>query len=660
MKKSVYILILLLVVSNIFTAPALSKEEKGRLLTASSGKGEIILFWYVPAENWPDNGWQLSDAKGNVLVDQILPLSQGSRTALEKNQIASIEEILKSIANAQSLDKENKELFNGLLAMTVLSSFETAKALGLAWKLSKVSSGPVTYQITALDKNKKPKGVRLLSKPIDAAKATPLPPAPKGLNIIPDEKGAKLFWQPVPDSQIHPVVAYEIQRQTKDKALSDVFKTMKGIEWNQDNPAFVDTGVPVEQTITYQVYSIDSFGRKSLPASISLFIPDMMTLIAPETLSFKAMQNQIDLSWNVSEQARPAGFLIERSSGSKGLYQVLTPKGLNSKTLKYTDKDVIKGIYYYYRVRSLGTDGALGQACEPVMAKVDNSQNPPPPGKVIAKSNPILVILSWEKSDYPVKGYIVERRSKGSDQWARRNDTLLKPRTYKDHLKPGTYGVFYYRITATGFDGHKSRPSKEVMVELKDLSAPLRPVITSIDGSDGKVTLSFEPNKLDKKTKTFTILRDLPDRKQGNIIKQGLSAKNRQFVDDDVISGQGYWYAVVALDENGKESDWSEKHLVKVIAPDVPKPDKPSIIFIKTPFAHVNISFKLPPEKLSVSLQRKDSMDAPWVTLSRGLTGTDKAMDTNPVKSENSWYRIVYHSINGPRGEPSEAVESKP
>jgi hypothetical protein len=83
---------------------------------------------------------------------------------------------------------------------------------------------------------------------------------------------------------------------------------------------------------------------------------------------------------------------------------------------------------------------------------------------------------------------------------------------------------------------------------------------------------------------------------------------------------------------------------------------------IPTPYLqqpHISISFKQPPDKISVSLQRKKSQDSPWTKLSKELTGTDEAVDTNPVKSGTCWYRIVYHSINGPEGEPSEAVEIK-
>ncbi len=665
MKKTIAFLILFLMVS--IPCNAIAVSGSGVLLTASSGSGKIYLFWYAPVEDWPENGWRLSDTKGHVLADQILPLSPQSRELLQPDQTTdqaeSIKNFLEGIEKARTSSKEDRQAFNAVFALNILSSFEKAKAMGLAWQLMDVKPGPVQYQVTGLDKNKKSTGLRLVSEKIDAAKATPLPPSPKGLKTIPDIKGATLFWAPVPASDTRPVLTYEIERIARDKNLSDTFTVVKGMSWKPELPAFVDTGAPVEKALTYKVSAVDCFGRKSSPAVSQIFMPDMMTLAVPDKIKTKSKNDRITLSWETLARSKPSGFLVERSAGSKGLYQVLTPKGLEPDSRSYTDKTVIPGVYYYYRVRAVGSDGTLGEATQPVMVKTAGSGPPPRPARISAKVNPILITLSWAKPETPVAGYIVERRSKGSDQWARRNDILVRPPVYKDHLKPGTYGTFYYRVTAVGLDDLKSKPSKEIKAELEDRSAPAQPVITSIDGSSGKVTLSFEPGRgpgiKNPEMITYTVLRDLPSRKQGQIIKQDIPGSTRQFIDDSAVPGQGYWYAVVARDTRGKESPWSEKHLVRVLAPSVPKAEKPSLSAKSTPFSHVVISFNPPPEKLLVAVQRKDREDAPWMTLVQGIKGSRKAVDTNPVQTGTAWYRIVYQGMDGTRGEPSDPVKLK-
>lgn len=658
--KKISILIVFLLFIGFVTLPSAARSEKedGLFLAASNGNGTLFLVWYVPVENWPENGWRLVDDTGKVLLDHILPLPEDAMAKLPADQADAVKNFLKTIPEVNSADKKDREMFNGFLAINVFSSFETAKALGFAHQLIRVPPGKRTYEMISLDKNGKPKGIRLLSDRIDSAAATPLPPVPGNLKAAPALEGAQIFWRPAPDNPKLPVLSYAIERVSKDKDLSETFEVTKGISWDKEFPAFTDTAAPVEQELTYRVYSVDAFGRKSLPAVVSLFMPDMMTLMAPVNLSAVSKQEKVVVSWELSDRSNPAGFVVERSSGPKGAYEPLTLKGLENKVRSFTDATVMAGIFYYYRVRSIGTDGTLGEPSSPVSVQVKSTKSLPPPHGLTAKTNSILVTLNWEKKEAPIAGYIVEKRAKGSDRWARLNDGLLKLRTHKDRFPPESYGIFYYRVTAVGFDNQQSKPSKELEVTLEDLSLPLKPVVTSIDGSNGKVRLFFEPNKLDRKIKTFTILRDLPSRKEGDIIKQGISVKEKLFEDDDVVPGQGYWYAVVAVDEKGRESEWSKKHLVRVVAPGVPKAKKPKAEFARTPFAHVTIQFDAPPEKMLVSLQRQDREDAPWNTLNKGMTGTD-TMDTNPVASGISWYRIVYHSINGMEGEPSEAVEVK-
>ncbi len=660
MKKNNLLVILLLatVLVPISWAVEIEKDE-GLFLTASNGKGAIILFWYVPTENWPENGWRLSDDKDRVIVDQIVPLAEDAVSLLTEEQIGSVKEFMESVHKARLEDRTQRELFNGLLAINTFSSFEKAKAFGLAWTLTNVKPGLRYYKLTGLDKNKEPNGITLVSGKADGFSATPLPPMPKNLNVIPRQGGAEIFWQPVPEDLRFPVLSYEVERIAKDKEFSSSFKVVKGVSWNQDFSAFTDTGAPVEQDLTYRVYGIDCFGRKSNPASVSLFMPDLMTLKPPVNLAAKVKRNQVKISWGLLEQANPAGFVVERSSSTNGLYETLTPKGLGKKTRNFVDKAVITGISYHYRIRSIGTNGALGEPSSPVMAIVDSTKPVPSPPGLTATVNPILITLNWKRQEYPIAGFIVEKRAETSDKWARLNDGLIKLRTYKDRFAPGSYGVFYYRVTAVGFDNQKSKPGRELKVVLKDLSPPKKPVVTSIVSSDGEVRLTFEQGNGDTKTKTFTVLRDLASRKGGGIIKTDIPVLKKAFVDTDVVAGQGYWYSVVAVDKESQESEWSEKYLVRVIAPDVPKAKKPKAKFMSKPFSRVEIRFDTPPEKMAVSLQRQAGNDAPWITLDKGLIGTDTAVDTHPVISGISRYRIVYHSINGSEGEPSEPVTVK-
>lgn len=634
-----------------------AQNKQGLFLSASDGKGNISLIWFVPVDKWQVKGWQLQNSKGKVIKKQILPMSNKAMAELTPEEAGSVKSFLDAIKEVKN--KKDKEQVSGFLALTILSSFKKARALGLGCILKNVSPGKRKYKIIGLGKNRKSKGVVLISGAVNSKIATPLPPAPGKLKAESSLKGAKLFWKPVKDNPAMPVLTYGVEqiatnRNNHDNELKII---MLGSSWDQDRPAFTDTMAPVEQDVAYNIYSIDAFGRKSPPSRISFFMQDVLAMQPPIKIKIQAKKKKILLSWQSNNNPNRAGYVVERSSNNKGFYETLTLKGLKSNIHNFQDNSVVEGLTYYYRLRSIGTRGDLGEPSRPVKAKVKLYSKPSAPKGLVAKTNPILVSLSWEKSKNTVAGYFVEKRAKGSKEWARLNVGLLSQRFYKDRYSYDSYGTFYYRVTAVAFNNQKSSPSKELQIVKKNLSPPLKPYITSIKSENGRVIIKFEPGNNKNKNISFKVIRDLYSRKEGKVIEQGLSPKKRTFTDTNVIAGRGYWYALAAVDKNNQESAWSDKHLVMVVPPVIPKPDMPKAKFIKIPFSHIQISFKKPPGKLAAAVQRQLPDQDFWTTIIKDIIGANTAVDNNPVTEGISKYRIVYHQINGARGKPSKYVE---
>lgn len=630
-----------------------AKKDKDIFLAAFDKEGSVRLFWFVPVQDWPAGGWRIMDGKSKILADHIVPLSQEAMAHLTKEQADTVKQFVDSSEKAKNKDKKNQGLFNGILAIQAMTSFERAKAFGLAWEFKNVKAGKKRYRLCRIDASGKPYGKCIVAETVEAI----LPPAPSGLTVKQTIEGAELFWQPVPDDPDTPVLAYVIDRICEEKFMSDQFLTIKGVNWNKDRPAFVDTGVPVEQKIIYNVYSQDLFGRKSKPASIRIFMNDAASLIPPVELTGTGGKGRVDLAWKASDQSFPAGFVVERSTSADGLFDILTPKGLEGRKLSYRDKTVLPGGSYFYRVRSVGTDGKVGEPSTPLRVVVPNSKTLKPVKNLKADINPVRVRLTWDRPEGFVVGYHVEKKVDGSEKWSRLNPEMIRVPFFKDHYKPDSSGAFSYRVIAVGIDGKKSKPGKSIKAMIKKSLEPAPPVITSIDGSNGKVTLTFLTGERQNRNLTFTIYRDLWSRKQGRIVKQDIPASQTTYIDEEVVPGQGYWYAVVAKDADGRESAWSEKHLVQVVTADIPVPQKPAVKYTKTPFAHVVVEFKMPPGKMQVMIQRRDRQDGPWISIQRGLSGTGRAVDSHPVKQGTSWYRVLYHSPGGRQGEPSLAVQ---
>lgn len=650
------IIIIAFILTLVLTATTgAAKNEKGIIMTASDGNKNITLVWFVPVNVWPEGGWRLLDQKDNILVQKIIPLDPVAMSGLTPDENRLVQDFTGNIETAKKAGKSDQDIFNGLLILNVFGSINQARAFGLAWTLSDITPGDRTYKLQGLAIDGSPGAPVLISEPVNSVAATALPPAPENLKALPGLTGAELFWSPVKKDLEIPVLSYKIER-VSDNTTSLINPLLfKGMSWNQDLPAYTDTLAPVEKELTYHVYGIDALGRESLPAKVTFFMSDMVALSPPTEIETIVSEDQVQIQWQHTKSPNTSGFIVERSSQRDGLYETVTPEGLKPETLTYKDKTVIQGLGYYYRVRSMGTQGDLGEPSEAVKVNIPGN-SPPQPGNLKADINPILVSLSWEKPDFPVAGYFIERRAEGSDEWARLNSGLIFVRSFKDRFPFDTSGIYYYRVTATSHDNRKSNPSRELKVIKPDLTPPGKPKITSISGKDGKVTLSYEPGSPAEKTIAYKIIRDIPSRKEGEIIIENLPAQKTEFVDLDVVPGQGYWYAVVGVDRNKKESPWSDKRLVMVVTPQIPVAQKPDIEFLNAPFAHVRIEFKTPPQNFTVAIQRQTEPDAYWRTLVDGISGTGTAIDTNPHPSGISRYRIVYQSADGGFGEPSESV----
>lgn len=656
MRKRVFILFMTLCLLLGLALPGMAAQaagEDGVLLAASNGQGQVRLLWLSPVEHWPEGGWRILDDQKKTLVPTVRSFDDAAMARLDAEGQESLLGLREAIA--ESKVAEEREQLNALTALVALSSFDKARAMGLAWVLDGLRTGGRTYRVVGLDKSGKPVGPTLVSPPVDSNKATPPPPAPLGLRAVDSLEGARLFWAPVPDNPRAPVTAYVVERAGDDGADK---ATVRGFSWDQDAPVYLDTLAPVEQELTYRVSSLDAFDRRSDPATVTFFMTDLAAITPPLEFVAEPADGLVKLAWKASENPNTAGYVVERSVNRDGLYEVLTPQGLTSDTDKFKDTTVVGGVAYHYRLRAVGLRGELGEPTAPVSTMPLNRKAPPAPRGLAVKVNPILVTLTWERADYPVAGYFIERRAKGNDKWSRLNGTVQAEREFRDRFNPDASGAYAYRVIAVSFDNRLSTPSSEVTAVVENSSPIPTPRIMILDGADGRVALAFAPGKPEDRTVSFLIRRGLENHKAGTVIAHDVPAKIHSFVDSEVVPGQGYWYSVEAVDAHGQFSAPTERRMVMVASPEIPTPGRPAAKLVNNPFPHVVISFRKTPEPFMVSLQRQDSQIAStWLTIASAVTGAERLVDANPVRQGVFRYRIVLRAPNGQEGQPSDPVE---
>ncbi len=638
-------------------------QPRGALWTVSDGQGTVSLFWVPKDLVWPSGGWRLErikNGKAMTLGDKIVPgrnqAAMDRLLPIDRNTIDTFSSELKSGAIPQG----ERELAITVMGLSAALDPEFGLAIGLRYRDSDPQGGKRSYRLTALNRKGEKQSV-LTSVSVDPGKITPLPEAPPSLVAASAEVGVELTWDNPMQNQLVPIFAFLVERE--DVTGGKVLLTDKPLLISETESAgpegrFTDLAPPRESEATYRIFSIDLFGRRSRPKSTSLFIADVSSLVPPGGFTATAGENQVGLAWEQNPSPYTSGYVVERSLLRSGPFIPLTPDGLEADRSTWVDKNLVGGSTYFYRIRSMDPRGKLGMPSLLAVATPKNRQAPPAPNNLNAEVGRTRVRLTWDAVQFPVVGYRVERFAKDAKRWTILTPTVVSEPRYDDHTGLHTQGEFRYRITAVAFDNQESKSSREVKAVLLDTVSPNPPRITDIDGSNGKVVITFQAALPKNDVQAFLVVRSVAEDDPGLVIGDPLPVRENRFEDTFVTVGQKYWYRLVAVDESGNRSDPSWARPVTVLNPPVPVPAKPTLKVEGEPLRHVRIAFKAPPEGLELIIQRFEEGKG-WRPLTGGIRNATEAADLNPLPQPNVLYRLIYRAANGVVGRPSPEAEAK-
>jgi hypothetical protein len=628
------------------------------MFAASDGKGHVSLFWFPSPAHWPAGWWKLSDSARQTLVPQI---KMGDSAALESLSIEDRDTIQRLMSLFASPDSgEQRKNVVAILSLRAFSDPNFARALGLSGTLDNVGSGSRTYKVEGLDASGKTI-VQLTSSPVDSAQASALPPAPDSVQAKVDRNGVSLFWNPPADNHLGSVVAYAIERDGGGQSAAPVTAkpAVAGLRWDPKRPLVVDRNAPANETLTYRVFSVDVFGRRSEGSSIRIFFPDFHALEPPEPVTANADGGKVVVNWKAEDKPNLAGYVIERAFLHDGPYEALAAQPLPPSTAQYEDDEVRGGTTYYYRVRAVNSRGDLGNPSAAATAQPKNPGGPPKVEGLAADVGQTRVRLTWKPVASPVSGYFIERRAitglAEAENWVRLNSHVTSEPQYDDYLGLTSDTKMEYRIRAVAFDNAEAPPSAAVQAVIADRSLPSEPSITGTSGADGKVTISFEPASPPVKTAQFLVLRSGRVDDLGVVIGDPLLASARTITDQYVSAGTSYWYRLVAVDKNGNRSDPTRPMVVRVGPPVIAKPAAPVLQVVSTPYSHIALQFGEPPAGFKVIVERQDQPNGPWLRIAGPMVAS-AASDNSASPAKNSGYRISYVAANGAVGPPSDAA----
>jgi hypothetical protein len=659
-RKKIPALLAAVLIALIPGTPARAQQNAGAMFSASDGNGHISLLWFPPPSQWPAGGWRLSDSTGQTLAPLI---GMGDASALQSLSVEDADAIRKLPAVLAQPDTSAKRRnLISILGLRVFSEPIYARAMGLAWAADHVAAGSRIYKVEGLDASGKTTGLQLTSPPTDSSIATPLPPAPTGVQAKTDETGVSLFWAAPPENRQLPVIAYAVERDSTGQSSAPVTAKpiVPGVRWAPKIPLVLDRNAPGNDTLTYHVFAVDIFGRRSAGASIRIFFPDYHALEPPDPVTATAGAGKIVVNWPAVQKPNLSGYLIERAFLFAGPYEALFAQALPPTTSQYEDDTVRGGAIYYYRVRSVNSRGDLGNPSSAVSVQPQNAGAPPQVNGLSADTGQTRVRLTWNPVSFPVAGYFVERLATsgpaGSENWVRLNSRVTPEPLYDDPIGLASDVKLEYRVVAVAFDNAEGPPSGAIPVTLADRSVPEAPSITNASGVDGNAQLNFVPALPIEKTAQFLVLRSGSDRDIGVVIGDPLPATARQFTDLYTSPGQRYWYRLVAIDKNGDRSDPTPPVAVRIGSPQLPAPPAPTAHYAAAPYPHVTLQLQPPPAALSLIVERQDQATDTWIRIA-GPMSAQTAIDNAVRPSTLLSYRASYVAADGRTGPASATVQ---
>jgi fibronectin type 3 domain-containing protein len=299
------------------------------------------------------------------------------------------------------------------------------------------------------------------------------------------------------------------------------------------------------------------------------------------------------LGWRHDDERSRSGELVayrvERSLRGIGPFAEVSlrdvvPTRVDGELPEYlhTDRGLINGTSYWYRIRGVNLVGAESEPTDPIEVVPRDRTPPPPPTGLQGRVLEGRALLRWLRVEVDdLAGYAVYRALDFSGPFqrvapAKGQDAILAPAFFDAGMRPGD--IFWYHVTSLDASGNESRPSDVIQVFLEDTVPPDAPAgVEAVGGEDG-IRLSWQENRED----------DLA----GYLVERGTDQEGPFFgLHSDPLDELGYLdpvpehsqteyaYRVVAIDDAWNRSAASD--VVTARRPDAIPPAPPALYAVR-------------------------------------------------------------------------------
>ncbi len=330
----------------------------------------------------------------------------------------------------------------------------------------------------------------------------------------------------------------------------------------------------------------------------------------------------------------------------------------------YADYDVAYGQNLQYKITSIQNGQEVQRAIsESIVVK---SYVPDPMDvEIESVRHPEFIAFRWKTDDDKYYGYNIFRKKDGEPEQMI-NKSLVSSIALSDtafqyiDYSINNDSTYYYSIEGYNYMGQTTQRSAPLLIEPKDMEAPLPPMGLKFDQDTFKIKLSWTyildsvPDLLG-----FRVYRSIyPDKGFEQVTNSILPKEFTSYVDKVPRFGE-YYYHIIAEDFSENQSASS---LMYVEAKDVLPPLTPKGLVVKADTGSISLSWKANTEKdlagyfIYKSLKGSDK----FIVLNKKVTTATKYTEKLPKRVKNKfYYTVVAIDSTSNRSEPTDKVEAQ-
>ncbi len=519
-------------------------KKNGELLPPGHDKITLELVLPKPVEQWE----QIVNQNDYAAV--LAQALYGDSFQVEGTDQGGLAQIINK-------SKEVEQRFSFALYAADMN-FEAAKMAALGYEDVNVEKGAeYLYRIISLV----PEDLLKIETGLGTAKTSNIELLPQPLDVfaVPEDKSVMITWEYEMFKSVF--TSYHIEKSsdgTNFKKLSELPLVNLNDKPNAPSKRMfhIDTLAQNNKTYYYRVVGISPFGEESPPSKVitTKGIKKLSSVPHISRHKFDA-SGKLILEWDFKKEAENeiTGFELNWAPQEKGPYKaVKTNIAPNIRKTTYQEFEPSN----YFRIIAIGKNNQKTSSLAAFVQTIDSIPPAAPVGVTGIVDSLGVVRLNWTaNTERDILGYRVFRGNIEKEELSQLTVSPIQKNMYVDTVQVKSLNTkVFYQIVAVDQRFNMSEYSKKLALKKPDVVPPSSPVFSNYSVNDKGVFLEWI-NSSSSDVSTHQLYRQNINESEKGWLLVFKTDTDASYIDEEVLPGTKYRYAIFAEDESGLKSE---------------------------------------------------------------------------------------------------------